>query len=237
MIATRFLYVRVGSDKKAAVEAKILDALNKLNIKTQMEVSIIENKNRANSNYGYVWLSNIQAYYVCLGLNPNGSQRLEEYQNCKSPRYSECQERIKKLDVIFDEKKISWADYEEEFEDVHLETGVLVRNKLPPLIDIKDYGLHTLEFKSDASVSSNKLWIKLKTPCAWLTPEIVKAEFQKYIQETDYPKVTIKADIVVAEFPRYGLPAIGIDKLRRFISFKSGKESVDATCKLMEYKE
>lgn len=111
--------------KKAILNAeKILGR----NTKCRFKINLLVSKEGAYFGYGFVWVSSTEIYWMLLGKNPDGSERVEEYldPNWKAPPTS--------VDKTSNTK--NWIEIVEE-EDAHIQPTL--KRILPPLIQFPGY--------------------------------------------------------------------------------------------------
>ena len=111
------LYVRCGNATSKQVEDAFHQALKmQPNYKTDIIVQIVENRDCLPLGYAFVYISNPEVYYMFLGKNPDGSDRIK-YVDCVSNTKKEnCEKEIVSKDwadiaepISIAEK--SWSEY------------------------------------------------------------------------------------------------------------------------------
>lgn len=95
----------------------------------QYKVNILLTKNGEYYGYGYIYVSSEEIYWMLLGKNPDGSERIEEY-----PDPNWVKPEVDKSNEINTGK--SWFDFVEE-EDAYIRP--MIKNQLEPLIQIPGY--------------------------------------------------------------------------------------------------
>lgn len=95
--------------------------------KCRFKINLLVNKEGEYFGYGYIWISSPEIYWMLLGRNSDGSERIEEYPDpdWKPPSV------VKKN---FNEKH--WADVVEE-EDSFVQP--VIKKVLPPLVTFQGY--------------------------------------------------------------------------------------------------
>ena len=120
-----YMYVQTFNLESWETEKKIRGKLVDFDLKPyKMYVNCVKNKNMENLGYSYIWISNEEAFNLLVGLNQDGSDRVE-YIPDPSWEKEEVKEEKK------EGEKFLWSD---ECED----KAPLIEKILDPLIDFGD---------------------------------------------------------------------------------------------------
>ena len=142
------LYVTSGVAKEEQLY-KVLKAgvketeikINKLNPNTKLEcdvkVNLIVNKNREYYGFGYVRVSNESVYWMLLGKNPDGTDRVVEYPD---PNWVAPTEKSEQNNL----SEMSWFEIAQE-EDKRIQP--IIRENLGPLMVISGYKYDEMQYK------------------------------------------------------------------------------------------
>ena len=94
----------------------------------RFKINLLVNKEGEYFGYGYIWISSPEIYWMLLGKNPDGSERIEEYPDPDwKPPVREKKENLSG-------KK--WTDLIEE-EDAYVQP--MIKKVLPPLVTFPGY--------------------------------------------------------------------------------------------------
>lgn len=109
--------------------------LNRI-VKCPFKVNIIRirdkiTKESKTAGYGYIWIGDIEVYWILAGHNPDGSERIEEYQDTNWLNIPES----KSYDNDNNDDNL-WADMMEKEISQQIPT---IKKKLPPLVTLTGY--------------------------------------------------------------------------------------------------
>ena len=130
-------------------EKAIEDAEKILKKKTncRFKINLLVTKEGEYFGYGYIWVSSTEIYWMLLGRNPDGTERVEEYPDpdWKPP--------------IKDKSKINitdktWSDIAEE-EDSYVQP--MIKKVLPPLITIPGYNYDDEQYEHLSSQTDEEV--------------------------------------------------------------------------------
>jgi hypothetical protein len=134
------LYIDSGVATEAQVSKCLKEAIEKgeeiLGSKNtcKFKVNLIVNKDGEYFGFGYIRVSDPKIYWMLLGRNPDGSERIEEYPD---PNWSPPKREILTPDQIIEKsKRKTWIEQVEE-EDAFIQP--MIKKQLPPLIAIPGY--------------------------------------------------------------------------------------------------
>lgn len=178
----------------------------------RFKINLLVNKDGEYFGYGYIWISSPEIYWMLLGRNPNGTERIEEYPDPDWKPPSPSTNENKTID-----SNKNWIDIVEE-EDAHVQP--MIKKILPPLVALSGYEYdseqiqHLKELKEregqqdvaipkigffeisrgyalDAPQGSLKNRLCARNVPDWIPEEVFKAIFSFYIQDTkgEYPIV------------------------------------------------
>ena len=125
----------VNCMKKAIADAeKILKVKNSCKFK----VNLILDKEGKYFGFGYIRVSDPRVYWMLLGKNPDGSERVEEKldPNWKMPSHTHPNEGLSIEEIVEKNKDRSWFDISKE-EDLYVQPKIKV--VLPPLVTIPGF--------------------------------------------------------------------------------------------------
>jgi len=141
------LYVRSG----VAYPSQLMDSLKKAIEETTIKVNkpipcrykvnLIVGRSGKYYGFGYIWVTNPEVYYMLIGKNPDGSERViyEDDPNWKEPE--------KSLEETLDNLKCSnksWADDLEEEEELRKQYNCpQIKKELPILMTLPGYEYDT----------------------------------------------------------------------------------------------
>lgn len=134
------LYIDSGVATEAQVSKCLKEAIEKgeklleENNKCRFKVNLIVDKEGKYYGFGYIRVSDPRIYWMLLGRNPDGSERIEEYPdpNWSPPK----RENLTVEEIIEKSKKKTWIEQVEE-EDAFIQP--MIKKQLPPLISISGY--------------------------------------------------------------------------------------------------
>ena len=172
------------------------------------KINLLVNREGEYFGYGYIWVSSEEIYWMLLGKNPDGTERVREYPD---PNWSP---PSKKVSETSEDKK--WIDVVED-EDSFIQPTI--KEILPPLVTIPGYEydeeqiLHLKELSEDKQQQIPNIGYfeigrgyALDAPpgtlrhkiCArnvpnWIPEKVFKNIFSFYVRDAngDYPKVNI----------------------------------------------
>ena len=77
-----FLFIHSGVFDKEQIELNLKSCVNKLSKLTDIQkwdyyVNVVENKEGVKFGHTYAWISNPKVYYALIGMNFDGSERIE----------------------------------------------------------------------------------------------------------------------------------------------------------------
>ena len=117
------------SQISTSLKKAIAEAEKKLNRRTncRFKINLLVNREGEYFGYGYIWVSSPEIYWMLLGRNPDGTERIREYPdpNWKPPSRKE----------ISTEDK-NWIDIVED-EDAYIQP--MIKETLPPLVTLSGY--------------------------------------------------------------------------------------------------
>lgn len=202
--------------KKAILQAeKIL----KKPTNCRYKINLLVNKEGEYFGYGYIWVSSEEIYWMLLGRNPDGTERIREYPD---PNWTPPDRKATS------QGEKNWIDMVED-EDAYIQP--MIKEILPPLITIPGYEydedqlVHLEELNEDGKEIPKIGYFEisrgyaLDAPpgtlrhkiCArnvpnWIPENVFKNIFSFYVRDSgdEYPKVNIvntkKGKIVFISF-------------------------------------
>ena len=202
--------------KKAIADAeKVL----KRTTNCRFKINLLVNREGEYFGYGYIWVSSEEIYWMLLGRNPDGTERIREYPdpNWSPPSKKEASNGDK-----------NWIDIVED-EDAFIQP--MIKEALPPLVTIPGYEYdeeqitHLEELSEDgneipkigyfeigrgyaidAPPGTLRHKICARNVPSWIPENVFKNIFSFYVRDSnnDYPKVNIinskKGKIVFISF-------------------------------------
>ena len=202
----------------ACLKIAIKDAekVLKKDTKCRFKINLLVNKEGEYFGYGYIWISCPEIYWMLLGKNPDGTERVEEYPdpNWKSPNVVKENNLKETNEVKHNENtNMNWIDIVEQ-EDAYVQP--MIKKVLPPLVTFTGYEYdedqiqHLKELQEDNNEIPKMGYFEISRGyaidappgtlrhriCArnvpnWIPLEAFKSIFSFYIQnkDTDYPIV------------------------------------------------
>lgn len=130
----------VATEKQLAecIKKAIIDATQILGEKTtcKFKVNLLVNKEGKYFGFGYVRVSDSRVYWMLLGRNPDGTERVEQYPDPNWTPPPDPNEGLTQEEIIEKNRNKSWAQLAEE-EDKYIQP--MIKNPLPPLVTIPGY--------------------------------------------------------------------------------------------------
>jgi len=149
---THTLYVNSGVAKENQLLNVLENFVSEANIllgyntNCKVSVNLIVSKLGEYFGFGYIFVSSEEIYWMLLGKNPDGSERVEEYPD---PNWTPPKQKIENKDI---ENK-NWYDIVIE-EDALIQP--MIKKELPPLIELSGYEYDEEQFKHLKEISSNE---------------------------------------------------------------------------------
>ena len=163
------------------------------------KVNLLVNKDGEYFGYGYIWISSSEIYWMLLGRNPDGTERIEEFPD---PDWKPPEREKETVETK------NWFDIVEQ-EDSFVQPTV--QKKLPPLVTLSGYPYNKEQIEHlkelDGEVPKEGFFeisrgYAIDSPpgtmrnrlCArnipdWIPVEAFKSIFSFYVQDGDYPMV------------------------------------------------
>ena len=131
-----------------SLKAALSEAERKLGrqIDCKYNVNIIVGRNGKLYGLGYIWVTNEEVYYMLMGKNPDGTDRVEYIPDpfWKTP-LKPLEDALEEIDELCSS---SWADYcEAEDSIVEQYEPRMVKKYLPPLIELPGYDYDAEQLK------------------------------------------------------------------------------------------
>lgn len=145
----------------------------KRQVTTKFKVNIIVDRSGKNYGYGYVWFTNTEVYYMLIGKNPDGSERVEWREDLNWVPPVEPRPIRSLEEELAKNKGKSWCDIiEEEEEEEAKYTRPVKKVILPPLMVLPDYQLddnqkEIYRIQQEALARQNGTWkedLKIEVP-------------------------------------------------------------------------
>lgn len=127
--------IKEDADQNNYLDLIVKHGLKYVSIECEIKVNLIVNKNGEYYGFGYVRVSNEEVYWMLLGRNPDGTERVIEYLD---PAWTP--PSIKEVDHT----EMSWFEIAQE-EDKHIHP--VIREDLGPLMIIPGYKYDTTQYK------------------------------------------------------------------------------------------
>ena len=218
------------SKRKEIKKLESKDLINFRPERCRFQINLLVNKDGAYHGYAYVYISDPEIYWMLLGKNPDGSERIEEIPDpdWEPPKELNISSNID--EIIKKESSKTWGDIVDD-EDKYIRPKI--RRQLPSLIDIPGYKYndeqkqHLKDLYPDEDIPEMGYFeisrgyacdnpsgtIKNKL-CArnvpdWLPKEAFMSRFSRYVTSNDkkYPIIkfinTRKGKLVFVEFDPY----------------------------------
>lgn len=142
--ARNVLYVDTGVAHASQLEKALRKAIEDTGLQCEFRVNLVTSRGQY-CGHAYVHISNLLVFYMLIGRNPDGTERVEKYPDpsWKAPTDKTYEEAFEEAEVEMKErigKKLDWADYS-DIEDCvrsRYEHPLLVR-KLKPLVELPGY--------------------------------------------------------------------------------------------------
>lgn len=150
--------------------------------------SVWKNDHGGYTGRHYIRFDDISMWHMILGRNPDGTERVREYED---PNWTPPEEKEVDLTNI-----TSWADFADEEDEL---IRPVIREKLPPLIKIippEGYKLEVLEQARPHSVSGELQSNVLKSSALlpFMNEKFIINQFKKFSTVKGYPKVYLKKE-------------------------------------------
>jgi hypothetical protein len=130
----------VATEKQLAdaFRQAILDAAKVLGEKNtcKFKVNLLVDKEGKYFGFGYVRVSDPRVYWMLLGRNPDGSERVEEYPDPNWLPPTDPNTNLSVEEIIERNKNKTWAELAAE-EDKYIQP--IIKKQLPPLITLQGY--------------------------------------------------------------------------------------------------
>lgn len=169
--------------------------------KCEIIVNLVTDKEGNSFRHAYVWVSNIEVYYIISGHNPDGTERfiIKDEETKEEPE-----------EINFDD--MDWSDMMSE--EIKKETKVKIKEELPPILSLPGYEYTPSQYERvketlrSEALSNNKPFDESSVPkfgyfaasraragnvsseynqCIlrsiipnWVTKEMIKSVFDKY---------------------------------------------------------
>jgi hypothetical protein len=164
--------------------------------------------------YAYVWVSDPRIYYMLVGMNPDGTERYEEYED---PNWVEPSEDRPETSIV----GVNWADITEQEEELDEKyTRPMIRRQLPPLVRLPGYQYDEEQLKKAAELVKSSAGEEVPVPklgyfevsrswvsnvdanldettlCCrmapnWVTEEMIRPVFERYSTDTELRHGTV----------------------------------------------
>jgi hypothetical protein len=185
-----FLYVESGTATNDQLISELTKAItNYLSIfpkscSPKFKCNIITKHDGSTYGYGYIWVEDIRLARVLLGLNTDGSQRIEEKEDelwIPDPSIQQNYSEWLQLPLL-GKSWVEIAEVEEEYQ--RLLTRPTIKTPLPPLIQLPGFTIQKASVsEKDSNVSTHKLF------CTCLPLDIT----EKDVREVFEPYSTSKS--------------------------------------------
>ncbi len=177
------LYIRTGIAHRYQVEEILKNAINQLNIKTEIFVNLISSKD-GYCGCAYVWISSPEVYNAIVGKNLDGSERVryEDDPDWKPPTDSTDKswgDRMENKEclrtTIYLESLLSFDGY--DFDQKQLDNMSNLSTK-------KGYIKIYQAFVLDVEPNLNRHILIAKNIPEWITEEMLKDKFSPFTSDT-----------------------------------------------------
>lgn len=162
-LATKFfdkhtLYIDTGAIPKDKLEIIINNSINdivkflkkeyKLNINPEHKLNLVTNKDNQSLGYAYLWVADEKLYNICCGLNPDGSERIEQIPDPDwKPTIrtlTKAMENLKSPSSSLIPSNIDWSEIEDD-EDENDQKAPMINAQLESLIQFQSYKYNSSE--------------------------------------------------------------------------------------------
>lgn len=218
------LYIRTGDATKEEVSDAIRSAIDRYEkihnkkIKCNYMVNVVQSKDGNFFGISYVRVTNTEVYNMLLGLNPDGTERIE-YEEIEEQEEQEEQQKNWSNFSLDDVSEMDWADCVDEWTAPTQKKKIVISHKKEPLMNLNCIRLGELAVgraivkdldenqKHDVLVSKNvPTWINVDdikkrfTPFSSDSKTKYKKTYNGRVNYITYPDVNIKNGNIYVRF-------------------------------------
>ena len=232
-----FLFIHSGVFDKEQIELNLKSCVNKLSKLTDIQkwdyyVNVVENKEGVKFGHTYAWISNPKVYYALIGMNFDGSERIESVPDKNwTPPEKDYDDAIEEAEESNDWGLLGEVEAAYERPNIKVEQEPLI---IPPGIKYTEKQKKNLEIDDDfgfieifparVTIRSEEQKINsFYSSCipSWVNQDILYNFFKKFNKDGNI-------HICPRTKKKFSYPRISVSKNKTNSKWRNGEESLNA---------